>query len=279
LLSLPRQVWKARDPRLNRSVAIKVSKTAFSDRFEREARAIAALNHPNICQIYDVGPNYLVMELVEGATLSQRIKQGAIPLEEALAIARQISSALEAAHEKGIIHRDLKPANVKLKPDGVVKLLDFGLAKIAGPAAPPGNPENTPTLTEGATEAGQILGTVAYMAPEQARGQSVDKRADIWAFGVVVYEMFSGRRLFEGETVSDILVAVMTKEPAWERVPHKAQRLIRSCLEKDPKGRLRDIADAWRLLEDAPATAGLSLRSSMVPSTDAIQGGPGSGVR
>ena len=204
------EVYRARDPRMGREVAIKLSAERFSDRFEREVHAVAALNHPNICQIYDVGPNYLVMELVEGPTLGERIKQGAIPLAEALAIARQIGGALEAAHERGIIHRDLKPANIKITPEGAVKVLDFGLAKIAGPLAPSGNPENVPTLTGGATEAGQILGTVAYMAPEQARGQTVDKRADIWAFGVVVYEMLSGKRLFAGETGSDILVAVMT---------------------------------------------------------------------
>jgi serine/threonine-protein kinase len=213
---------------------------------------VAALNHPHICQLYDVRPNYLVMELVDGPTLAERIKDGALALEEALPLAHQIAEALEAAHEKGIVHRDLKPANIKIKPDGTVKVVDFGLAKMAEQAAAAVSPEESPTATMGATIAGQIMGTVAYMAPEQARGKPVDKRADIWAFGVVLYEMLAGRRLLEGETVSDTLAPVLEKEPDWERVPTKARRLLKSCLEKDLKRRLRDIADAWRLLEDAP---------------------------
>src|SRR6202140_2630393 len=223
------EVWRARDPRLNREVAIKTSAQQFSDRFEREARSIAALNHSNICTLFDVGPNYLVMELVEGATLAERIGQGPMPLDQALAIARQIADALEAAHEKGIVHRDLKPANIKIRPDGSVKVLDFGLAKSAEPAE---LTSDSPTML---SVAGMILGTAGYMAPEQARGKTVDKRADIWAFGVVLYEMLTGRRLFEGETISDTLVAVLTKEPEWERVPAKVQRLLRSCTQKDPK--------------------------------------------
>src|SRR5215472_5513088 len=184
------EVYRARDPRMGRDVAIKVSADRFSDRFEREVHAVAALNHPNICHIYDVGPNYLVMELIEGPTLAERIDSGAFPLEEALRIAHQIGDALEAAHEKGIIHRDLKPANIKLKPDGGVKVLDFGLAKIAEQApVAAGSPDESPTVAMGATLAGQIMGTAAYMAPEQARGKTVDKRADIWAFGVVLHEM------------------------------------------------------------------------------------------
>jgi serine/threonine-protein kinase len=252
------EVYRAGDPRMGREVAIKTSAERFSDRFEREVRAVAALNHPNICQVYDVGPNYLVMELVEGPTLADRIKQGAIPLDEALNIARQIADALEAAHEKGIVHRDLKPANIKIKPDGTVKVLDFGLAKIAEPAKSAENPEISPTLTLEGTRMGQILGTAAYMAPEQARGKTVDKRADIWAFGVVLYETLTGRRLFQGETISDTLASVLAKEPDWQRVPTKAQRLLKSCLERDPRRRLRDIADAWRLLEEAPAPAARS---------------------
>jgi serine/threonine-protein kinase len=236
---------------MGRDVAIKISAERFSDRFEREVRAVAALNHSNICQIYDVGPNYLVMELVEGPTLADRIKQGALPLDEALRIARQIGDALEAAHEKGIIHRDLKPANIKVKPDGTVKVLDFGLAKVAQASACE-DPEASPTLTIQDTVAGQILGTAAYMAPEQARGLPVDKRADIWAFGVVLYEMLTGQRLFGGNTISDALVAVLKEEPEWNRVPSNAHRLLKSCLEKDPKHRLRDIGDSWRLLQDAP---------------------------
>jgi serine/threonine-protein kinase len=247
------EVYRARDPRMGREVAIKVSAERFSDRFGREVHAVAALNHPNICHVYDVGPNYLVMELVEGPTIAGRIKNGAIPLAEALPIARQIAEALEAAHEKGIIHRDLKPANIKITPDGVVKVLDFGLAKIAEAATHAENPEMSPTLTvQQATRVGVIMGTAAYMAPEQARGKTVDKRSDIWAFGVVLYEMLTGRRLFEAESITDTLAAVLTKEPEWERVPTKVRPLLRSCLEKDPKRRLRDIADAWRLLEDVP---------------------------
>jgi serine/threonine-protein kinase len=253
------QVYRARDPRMGREVAIKLSAEKFSDRFEREVRAVAALNHANICQVYDVGPNYLVMELIEGPTLADRIKQGALPLEEALAIARQIGDALEAAHDKGIIHRDLKPANIKIKPDGIVKVLDFGLAKVAQ-ASGCEDPEVSPTLTIQGTVAGQILGTAAYMAPEQARGKTVDNRADIWAVGVVLYEMLLGRRLFEGETISDTLIAVLKEEPEWSGVPAKAQRLLKSCLEKDPQRRLRHIADAWRLLDDMPSAAPESSR-------------------
>jgi len=184
------EVWKAHDPRLNRNVAIKVSAQQFTDRFEREARAIAALNHTNICILHDVGPNYLVMEFVEGPTLADRIAQGPIPLEEALAIAKQIADAQEAAHEKSIVHRDLKPANIKIRPDGSVRVLDFGLAK-AGEAQPV--TYDSPTMTLG-TQMGMILGTAGYMSPEQARGHAVDKRADIWAFGVVLYEMVTGDR-------------------------------------------------------------------------------------
>src|SRR5262249_34820624 len=165
------EVYRARDPRMRRDVAIKVSAARYSDRFEREVRAVAALNHPNICQVYDVGPSYLVMELVEGPTLADRIQTGALPPDEALAIARQLADALEAAHERGIVHRDLKPANIKIKPDGMVKVLDFGLAKIAEQAVAAGSPDQSPTATMEATVVGQVLGTAAYMAPEQARGK------------------------------------------------------------------------------------------------------------
>jgi serine/threonine-protein kinase len=249
------EVYRALDPRMGREVAIKISAERFSGRFEREVRAVAALNHPNICQVYDVGPNYLVMELVEGPTLADLIKGGALSLEDALPIARQIGDALEAAHEKGIIHRDLKPANVKIKPDGAVKVLDFGLAKIAEPAGPPGDPEISPTLTIEATRVGQILGTVAYMSPEQARGKNVDKRADIWAFGVVLYEMLTGRRLFpSGETLPDTIAAVMMREPDWsvlpKQTPPHVRRLLRRCLCKDAKNRLRDIGEARIALDN-----------------------------
>jgi Tol biopolymer transport system component/predicted Ser/Thr protein kinase len=251
------EVYHATDTRLGRDVAIKVSKADFSERFEREARLIASLNHPNICQLHDVAPNYLVMEFVEGPTLAERIRQGAIAPEESLAIARQISDALEAAHERGIVHRDLKPGNVKIKADGTVKVLDFGLAKLADPPEAGQRTEDSPTVTmdSAATRAGVILGTAAYMPPEQVRGKRVDKRADIWAFGVVLYEMLTGQRLFEGETVSETLIEVATKEPDWARIPavpgKNLRRLLRRCLEKDPKRRLRDIGDAWVLLEEA----------------------------
>jgi Tol biopolymer transport system component len=250
------EVYRAHDPRLGRDVAIKISNEKFSDRFSREARAVAALNHPNICHLYDVGPNYLVMELVKGPTLADRIRQDPIPLDEALPIARQIAEALEAAHEKGVVHRDLKPGNIKIRPDGAVKVLDFGLAKV-NPIHDPsrdrqgaGDPDNSPTVTMGPTQVGMILGTAAYMSPEQARGKEVDKRADIWAFGCVLYEMVTGKRAFTGENTADILAAVVKTEPDVARAPVKVRRVIEACLQKDPKQRPRDIADAWRLLED-----------------------------
>jgi serine/threonine protein kinase len=244
------EVYRAKDTRLRREVAIKFANTSFSDRFEREARAVAALNHPNICTLHDAGPSYLVMELVEGPTLADRIKRGVLSLEEALSIARQIADALEAAHEKGIVHRDLKPGNIKIKPDGTVKVLDFGLAKMSPDATPGATSGSSPTLT---THQGIVLGTAAYMSPEQARGNTVDKRTDIWAFGVVLYEMLTGQRPFCGETTTDVLAAIVTREPEWDRVPAKAQRVLRRCLEKEHKLRLRDIGDAMPLLDDAPA--------------------------
>jgi eukaryotic-like serine/threonine-protein kinase len=248
------EVYRARDPRMGRDVAIKVAAERFNERFDREVHAVAALNHPNICHLYDVGPDYLVMELVEGPTLAERIKQGAVPLDEALKIGRQITEALEAAHDKGIVHRDLKPANVKIRPDGTVKVLDFGLAKVTETAEGDGRTEHSPTLTlDAATRLGVILGTAAYMAPEQARGKPVDKRADIWAFGVVLYEMLAGRRLFDGEDISEILAKVIQAEPRWDGIPAKVQRLLKKCLEKDPMRRLRDIGDVWELTEEHAA--------------------------
>ena len=249
------EVYRAHDPRMGRDVAIRVSADRFSERFDREVRAVAALNHPNICQIYDVGPNYLVMELIEGDTLGDRIQEAAISFEEAIHLARQICDALEAAHEKGIVHRDLKPGNIKIKPDGTVKVLDFGLAKVDAPAAAS---QSAPTLTMPATEAGVILGTAAYMSPEQARGKIVDKRSDIWAFGVVLYEMLTRQRLFRGDSVADILVAVLNQEPEWSRVPSRAVPLLRRCLERDPKNRLRDIGDAMAWLNAGQEPAGRS---------------------
>jgi Tol biopolymer transport system component len=224
-------------------------------RFEREAKVLASLNHPNVAQIYGVEDRALVMELVEGIE-----PKGPIPLDEAWRIASQIAAALEYAHERGIVHRDLKPANIKITSDGAVKLLDFGLAKaFANQKESVGNAEHSPTLTIGATEVGVILGTAAYMAPEQAKGKSVDKRADIWAFGVVLYELLTGERLFKGEDVAETLAQVLTKEPAFDRVPAKAQRLLRRCLAKDPKRRLRDIGEAWFLLEDSAEQVGAPL--------------------
>jgi len=249
------EVYRATDPRMGRDVAIKISAERFSDRFSREVHAVAALNHPNICTLYDVGPNYLIMELIEGPTLRDRIKQGAIPLEEALAIAAKIADALEAAHEKGIVHRDLKPGNIKIKPDGTVKVLDFGLAKTTD-AQVAASPEVSPTISmAAATQAGIILGTAAYMSPEQARGKAVDKRADIWAFGVVLYEMLTAKRLFQGEDLTEILASVVKDKPDLSVVPAQVRRLLEKCLQKDPRERLRDIGDVALLLEHAPETA------------------------
>jgi eukaryotic-like serine/threonine-protein kinase len=255
------EVYRARDTKLDRDVAIKVLPAALAQdperlaRFEREAKVLAALNHPNIAQIYGVeesgGVRALVMELVPGESL-----KGPLPLETALNYAKQIADALEAAHEKGIVHRDLKPANIMVTPAGVVKVLDFGLAAFPNRDHDEGaDPNVSPTLTISPTRAGMILGTAAYMAPEQARGQAADRRADIWAFGVVFYEMLTGRQAFGGETITDVLAAVVTKEPEWDRVPTKVQRLLQACLQKDPKQRLQAIGD-WRLLiEDAPQIA------------------------
>jgi len=253
------EVYRANDARLRREVAIKVLPDHLAHdsqaraRFEREARAVAALNHSHICALYDVGPDYLVMELVEGPTLAERIARGSIPVDESLGIALQIAEALEAAHEKGVVHRDLKPGNIKVTPDGTVKVLDFGLAKMPEPSSAEGTPRHSPTVTlEQVTRAGIVLGTAAYMSPEQARGASVDKRADIWAFGCVLYEMLTGKRAFVGETVSDTLVSVMKTEPDLSRVPDKTRKLLRLCLQKDPKLRLRDIGDARILLDETP---------------------------
>ncbi len=241
------EVYRARDTKLEREVAIKVLPATLAQdperlaRFEREAKVLASLNHPNIAQIYGVEDRALVMELVAGETL-----KGPLPLETAINYAKQIADAVEAAHEKGIIHRDLKPTNIMITPAGVIKVLDFGLAAVAQ-SSDPSNPANSPTLTISPTRAGMILGTAAYMSPEQARGKVVDKRADIWAFGVVLFEMLTGQRLFEGETVSDTLAQVLTKEPDWEQVPANVRRLLEACLQKDPKQRLQAIGD-WRLL-------------------------------
>src|SRR5262245_6980395 len=272
------EVYRARDTRLGRDVAIKILPETLADdperlaRFEREAKTLAQLNHPNIAHLHGfedaVGTRALVMELVEGEDLSARIARGPIALDEALAIARQIADALAAAHDAGIVHRDLKPANIKVRDDGTVKVLDFGLAKAMDPATgirPPspgfggtGSAEdrpNSPTITTPAmTAAGVVLGTAAYMSPEQAKGRPVDKRADIWAFGCVLYEMVSGRRAFAGDDVSDTFAAILKIDPDLTGVPQTIRPLLASCLERDPRRRLRDIGDAWRLIAAIPNT-------------------------
>ncbi len=248
------EVYRAKDTRLGREVAVKISQEQFNERFEREARVVASLNHPNICSLYDVGPNYLVMEYVEGES-----PVGPLPIDEAMEIARQIAEALGEAHDKGVVHRDLKPANIKIKPDGTVKVLDFGWAKIGGGPATAMS-EDSPTISMAATQAGVILGTAAYMAPEQARGKRVDARADIWAFGVVFYELITGQRLFKGEDLTDTLASVVKEHPDLSAVPPRVRRLLEECLRKDPKKRLQAIGDMRLLLEAAeppPSPAGL----------------------
>jgi eukaryotic-like serine/threonine-protein kinase len=267
------EVYRATDNNLGRQVAIKVLPEAFAldaerlARFEREAKTLASLNHPNIAQIYGLekssGVQALVMELVEGEDLSERIARGSIPLDEALPIARQIAEALEAAHEQGIIHRDLKPANVKVRPDGTVKVLDFGLAKFNEPGSEIGDrgfqgaPSMSPTITSPAmmTGIGVLLGTAAYMAPEQAKGKPADRRSDIWAFGCVVYEMLAGQRAFAGDDVAETLATVIKGEPDWHRLPRKTppaiRRLLRRCLAKDRKARIADAGVARLEIDDA----------------------------
>jgi Tol biopolymer transport system component len=266
------QVYRARDTRLNRDVAIKVLLPAVANdpdrlaRFSREAQLLASLNHQNIAHVHGLeeseGTRALVMEFVEGEPLSARIARGVLALDEALAIARQIADALEAAHERGIVHRDLKPANIMVMAEGQVKVLDFGLAKAieageAGATGRAGADETTsPTMTSPAmTAAGMILGTAAYMAPEQARGKSVDKRADIWAFGVIVFEMLTGKPLFAADSIADTFAAIVSKTPDWSQLPHDIRPLVQAALEKDPRRRLRDIGDAFRLVGSATATA------------------------
>src|SRR5215813_2110815 len=262
------EVYRARDTRLARDVALKVlPHQVASDperlaRFEREAHLLASLNHPHIAAIYGVeetgGTPALVLELVEGPTLADRIARGALPADEAARVALQMTQALEYAHERGVVHRDLKPANVKLDADGNVKVLDFGLAKAmsGGDAvASGGDPSLSPTVTSLGSMVGAILGTAAYMSPEQARGSTVDRRTDIWAFGAVLWEMLTGKRAFEGETVSDTLASVLRAPIEWETLPASVPpaivKLLRRCLERDPKKRLRDIGEARILLESS----------------------------
>jgi Tol biopolymer transport system component len=262
------EVYRARDSRLGRDVAIKALPDGFAQdpervaRFEREAKLLASLNHPNVGAIHGLehvdGHRYLVLELVEGETLHQRLARGPLPIAEALDVCRQIAAALESAHEAGIVHRDLKPGNVMLTTSGGVKVLDFGLAKSSAPgSASDPNLSASPTLTYAGTAAGVIMGTAAYMSPEQARGKPVDKRTDIWSFGCVLYECLSGRRCFEGETVSDLIAGILQGEPDWNALPGKTPRrvreLLRRCLEKDAKRRLRDIGDARIELDEVIA--------------------------
>jgi Tol biopolymer transport system component len=275
------EVFRARDTKLNRDVAIKVLPAAFAGdperlaRFTREAQTLASLNHPNIATIYGIeevpaergsGSRALVMELVEGEDLAERLKRGAIPVDEAIALAKQIAEGLEDAHEHGIIHRDLKPANIKLTLEGKAKILDFGLAKALegdqGHSQTNSQLSHSPTMSRHMTEAGMIMGTAAYMSPEQARGKTVDKRADIWSFGVVLFEMLTGTRLFAGETVSDTLASVLREEVAWDRLPKDTPPhvtlVLKRCLTRDPHDRLRDIGDARLALLGAFETASRS---------------------
>ena len=254
------EVYRARDTKLNREVALKVLPDAFADdpdrlaRFQREAEVLASLNHPNIAGIHGLeesgGIKALVLELVEGPTLDERLPEAGLPLDEAVEIARQIAEALEAAHDAGVIHRDLKPANIKVRDDGTVKVLDFGLAKALQPEASDARLSLSPTisLTAAATQIGMVMGTAAYMAPEQAKGKPVDKRADIWAFGAVLYELLTGRKTFAGEDVSETMAHVLTRPVDWDALPSATPaslaRLLKRCLERDPKARLRDIGEA-----------------------------------
>jgi Tol biopolymer transport system component len=257
------EVYSARDTKLDRDVALKILPEAFAGdadrmaRFEREAKLLAALNHPNIAAIYGLEQSALVMELVPGETLAERIEKGPIAPEEALPLARQIAEALQYAHGRGTIHRDLKPANIKITPEGRVKVLDFGLAKAMASDAAAANPNSSPTLTMRATQAGVIMGTAAYMAPEQARGHAVDERADIWSFGVVLHEMITGRATFTGQTVSDTLASVLKTDLDWSALPTETpaaiRRLLRRCLQRDRERRLCDIGDARLEIEEALA--------------------------
>ena len=269
------EVWRATDTKLNREIAIKVLPQAVAAdpdrlvRFTREAQVLASLNHPNIAAIYGVEERALIMELVEGSTLAERIAQGPVPLEESILIAKQLAEALEYAHDRGVIHRDLKPANIKITPEGRVKVLDFGLAKALSNEPATLDPKSSPTITMRATLAGTIMGTAAYMSPEQARGQTVDRRADIWAFGVVLYEMLTGGQLFRGSTVSDTLTDVLRGDLDLSEIPAGIRPVMERCLQRDPRLRWRSIGDVFVMLEEgapaAPATPVPRLRRRVTP--------------
>ena len=278
------EVYRAEDTNLSRQIAIKVLPDEFAHdaerlaRFQREAQVLASLNHPNIATLYDLeesdGQCFIVMELVEGQTLARRLLKGPMPVEEALEVCRQIAEGLEYANEHGIIHRDLKPANIKLRPDGAVKILDFGLARALQPDVATSDMSRSPTITAAATRAGVILGAAAYMSPEQARGETLDQRTDIWALGCVLYEVLTGRQAFQGDTISDTLAAVLRADPGWDVLPAEVttplRDLLRRCLAKDPKQRLHAVADA-RLEVQAIASepAAGSGRVSRGPCTQA----------
>lgn len=277
------EVYRARDTKLGRDVAIKIVSDGFGHdperlaRFQREAHLLAALNHPHIAAIYGLeeanGSQFLVLELVEGETLADRLKSGPLPVSEALSVARQIADGLQAAHEKGIIHRDLKPANIAFTADSQVKVLDFGLAKALEPE-PRVDVSNSPTMTLGGTRAGVILGTAAYMAPEQAKGRAADKRSDVWAFGCVLYEMLTGKHAFEGEDVGDTLAAVVRGDPDWTAlptdVPAAVRTVIRRCLEKDRKQQIADMSAALFVLNEptilAPTASAGHVAIATLPS-------------
>jgi Tol biopolymer transport system component len=293
------EVYRAKDTRLHREVALKVLPDALAAdpqrmaRFEREAQVLASLNHPNVATLYGLdesGPApALVMELVEGATLADLAAAGrGLPAQDSLTIAKQVAEALEYAHDRGIVHRDLKPANIKITPEGTAKVLDFGLARALQTDGDPADPSNSPTMTAALTDAGFIVGTAAYMAPEQARGKPVDRRADNWAFGCVLYEMFSGRKAFQGETSTDVLAAVITKEPEWSALPATTPpailRLLRRCLQKDPRQRLQAIGEARIAIEGALGGTGSALgigppEDDQAPRVAGRSGGTGRSFR
>jgi serine/threonine protein kinase len=270
-------VWKAVDTTLDREVAIKILPDAFAAdperlaRFEREAKMLASLNHPNVATVFGVheskGTRFLAMELVPGEDLAQRLKGSRLPVDDAVHIARRVAKGLEAAHERGVIHRDLKPANIKVSIGGSVKILDFGLAKTLEPSSGSDlDLTSSPTRTSAGTVAGTILGTAAYMSPEQARGQAVDQRSDIWSFACVVWECLTGQVLFGAATVSDSIGAILHNEPVWSALPADTptgvQRMLRRCLAKDPNARLHSIADARIELEDTDASPSVARGST-----------------